>query len=275
MLDEGPTITKSIIPGLPRPAALVGIAEKGYVSVELIVEGQGGHSSMPPKHTTVGILGAAVHRLEEQQLPAEIRSVTRQMFEYLGPEMTFAKRMIFANFWFFGWLVERTLSDFPAGSALVRTTTAPTIFEGGVKENVLPADARAVINFRILPGDTIKKVINHVRSTTDGPRIKIRPLEPSFEPSPVSDVNSRGFRAIEKTIRQIFPEAVVAPSLTIGITDSRHFTDLSENVYRFLPLQLSPEDLSRIHGTNERIAVQDYEQAIKFYIQLIRNSGDK
>lgn len=274
VLDEGLVITHGIIPGISAPVAMVGIAEKGYMSVELTVQSEGGHSSMPPQHTAIGILSTAIHKLEKHQLPGRIEGPVQQMFEYVGPEMPFAKRMVLANLWLFGWLVERQLAASPITNTMIRTTTAATMFEGGVKENVLPTQARAVVNFRIRPGNSISSVINHVHSTINDPRVKIRPLENIIsEPTVESNIGSQSFQILHRTIRQIFPEVVVTPSLLIAATDSRHYADLSNNIYRFIPQRVGPEDRPRFHGTNERISVKNYEQIVRFYIQLIRNSN--
>jgi carboxypeptidase PM20D1 len=272
VLDEGGTITKGILPGVTSPVALVGIAEKGYVSLELTVASSGGHSSMPPRHTAVGILSTAIHRLERNPFPAKINGPTRALLETVGPEMAFGQRLVMANLWLFDSLVKRLLSASPLSDALIRTTTAATMFEGSVKENVLPVKARAVVNFRILPGESSRSVIDHVRNAVDDPRIGIAPLALSLEPSPVSDIHSSGYTHLQRTIRQVFPDAVVAPWLLVAATDSRHYAGLSENLYRFAPLQLSQEDIPRLHGTDERISAADYEHCVKFYIQLIRNS---
>ena len=273
-LDEGLVITHGIVPGLAKPAALVGLAEKGAVVLELSTRAKGGHSSMPPVSTAVGKLGRAIHRLETNQMPARLDSPVTDMFAYLAPEMPFAWRVVFANRWLFNpWLVPR-LEEIQATNALVRTTTAPTVIQGGVKSNVLPSSARAVVDFRILPGDTVTSVIEHVRATIDDPDITIRQMgrEPSV-PSPVSRVAASSFTALRKTIHQVFPDVVVAPGLVIGRTDSRRYAKLADNSYRFLPMRLAPEDLKRIHGIDERIAVENYIEIIRFYVQVLHNTA--
>jgi carboxypeptidase PM20D1 len=274
VLDEGGAVFQGGVLPIARPVALVGVAEKGYLSLELTVQTEGGHSSAPPPHTAVGILSAAITKLENHPFPGGLRDPARQMFEYLGPEMPFARRLIFANLWLFGRLVERRLEAWPPSNALVRTTTAPTMVEGGVKDNVLPNKARAVVNFRILPGDSIASVLAYVRHVINDPRVQIQPLSNSRdEPSPVSSTESPGFALLMRTIRQIFPDAVVAPMLVIGATDARYFAQLTESDYRFDPFRVTEQDLTRAHGTNERIAVENFAGAVKFYIQFIRNSA--
>jgi carboxypeptidase PM20D1 len=274
VLDEGLPISDGIGPDLPKPLALVGIAEKGYVSIELSVESVGGHSSMPPQQTAVGILSTAIHHLEEHQFPARLEGPTRQMFDYLAPEMPFAMKMAFSNLWLLGGLVEGQLAASPATNAGIRTTAAATMFEGSIKENVLPINARAVVNFRILQGDSISSVIEQIRRTIDDPRVQIRPVgRIRSEPSPISNTNSPSFEVLQRTIHQVFPGVLVAPGLTVGATDSRHYAGLSKDTYRFCPMWLGPDDLNRMHGTNERISIENYAQIVRFYFQLIHNSA--
>ncbi len=273
VLDEGGFVVEGVMPGLARPLALVGVAEKGYVSLELIVRGAGGHSSAPPVATPIGILSAAVNRLETNRMPRAIRGATALLFDYVGPEMPLARRLVIANRWLLAPVLTRTMGGDPAGDAMLRTTTAPTIFEAGSKDNVISPVARAVVNFRILPGDSIASVIQHARRTIDDDRVEIRPLAGfGTEPSPVSDVTSADFRTLQRTITEVFPGVIVAPWLVIGGTDARYFRDLSADVYRFNGGWLKPDDLARAHGTDERIAVRDYGRMVRFYVQLLRNT---
>jgi len=272
VLDEGEAVLEGIVPGVAAPVALVGVTEKGYVSAELTVDISGGHSSMPPPHTTVGILSAAIVRLEKHQMPARLDGAPRLMLEYLAPEMPLPRKAVVANLWLFGGSVRNLYARSPVGNTQIRTTTAATMFEGSPKDNVLPARARAVVNFRILPGDSVAAVLEHVRKVIDDPRVKIAALG-ALEPAPVSDHESPAFTLLAKTIRQVFPKAVVAPALVVGGTDSRHYSAISNNIYRFVPVTLREEDLGRFHGINERVAVGDCLDAVRFYIQLLRNTA--
>jgi carboxypeptidase PM20D1 len=274
VLDEGGIVMEDgpLLPG--APVALVGIAEKGYVSLELTTEAAGGHSSMPPRQTAIGIVSRALVRLEEHPFPGGVRGPTREMVAYVGPEMPFAWRLPLANLWLFGPLVERQLARSPSANAMLRTTAAPTIFEAGSRDNVLPVRARAVVNFRVFPGDTVEAVIERVRRVVDDPRVRVARLE-NFgqDPSPVSPTDALAFERLQRTIRQVFPGAVVAPYVVVGATDSRHYRGLTESVYRFLPLRLREEDLLRIHGIDERVSIEGHADAIRFYRQLIVNSS--
>ena len=273
VLDEGGAIATGLVPGVAGPVALVGIAEKGYLTLNLTVRVDGGHSSMPPRQTAVGILSAAIEELEERPVPGGIRGPTAQMFDYLGPELPFGMRLFFANRWLFGGLLASRFGASPAGNAMLRTTTAPTIIEAGVKENVLPSVARATVNFRLLQGDSIAGILAYVQRTIDDPRVTVSiPETFKTEPSPVSPVDAEEYRLLTHTIRQVVPEAIVVPWLVVGGTDSRYFAPLTPNVYRFGAAPIGPGDTERAHGTNERLSVEGYAQNVKFYLQLLRNT---
>ena len=250
MLDEGLAVTVGIVPGLDRPARIVGIAEKGYASIELSAESPGGHSSMPPPQTAIGIVAAAVRAVESHPMPSALSGPCAGLFERLGPEMRLPFRLLFANRWLFEPLIKSQLEKSPTTNALVRTTAAATIIEGGVKDNVLPARARAVINFRIKPGDSTDQVLKYVTRVVDDPRVHIRLFEPEAaeDPSPESSTASAGFRTIERTIRQVMPRAIVAPSLVLGATDARHYQAIADDVYRFAPYVLGSDDTRAFTG---------------------------
>jgi carboxypeptidase PM20D1 len=273
VLDEGGAVTRGLVPGVAAPVATVGVAEKGYASVEMSVVSAGGHSSTPPPHTAIGRLAAAVARLEEHPFPARVAGATRGLLDYAGPEMALPLRAVIANL----WLLERPMlarfSADPVTAATVRTTTAVTIFRAGTKENVLPGEAHAVANFRILPGDSVASVVARVRQVVNDPAVQVRLLPDANEPSPVASPDSEGFRAVATAVRQTFPGTVVAPYLVIGATDARHYARLTPNALRFVPVPFTGADLERTHGTNERVAVGDYVRAIRFYAQLLRNAA--
>ena len=269
VLDEGQVVTRGILPGVAPPVALVGVAEKGYLNVELTVAGAAGHSSMPPPH--IGILAAAVKRIEDHPLPARPESMWR-LLDVVGREMPFGPRLAAANRWLFAPLLERKLARTPSGNAALRTTTAATLIQGGVKANVLPAQARAVVNFRVIPGDSVAWVVEQVRSAVGDPRVTLRALEASEATRP-SRTDSEAYGRIRTAIRRVFPEAVVAPALVLGGTDSRHYQDVAADTYRFVPFTVGPDDLPRVHGKNERVAVADLGPAVAFYLEYLRETA--
>ena len=274
VLDEGMSVVEGLVPGLTAPAALIGVAEKGFLSLELTATATGGHSSVPPADTAVGRVARAVVALESHPLPARLSGPTEAFFAALVPEMPLAERLVLANRWLFGPLIKRQLSAAPSTNAVIRTTTAPTMLTAGVKPNVLPTTARAVVNFRIHPADSIAIVVEHVRQVIDDPAVTVSPLDGfQSEPSAVSPLDHPAFDLLARTIREIFPSALVAPSLMVGGTDARHYTGLTDAVYRFLPIVLQPEDIDRFHGVNERLGIEGYAQAIRFYYRLIENAA--
>lgn len=276
VLDEGGVIVDGMFPGLADPVALIGIAEKGFVTIELSTRVGGGHSSLPPSQTAVGILSSAVAKVEQSPMGARLEGPNHQLLDRIGPQLPLIERAVFANLWMTSPLVLRRLQASPATNAMVRTTTAPTIFQAGTKDNVLPSFAKAVINFRILPGDTVATVIEHVRRTVNDSRVDIKTVGRfSSEPSPLSTTESASFRTLERTIRSIVPDAIVAPYLVVVVTDARYYSGLSQNVFRFLPLRLTQQDLGRMHGANERIGVREYETAIRTYRQLVVETAGK
>jgi carboxypeptidase PM20D1 len=272
VLDEGLNIFRGIIEGVTAPVALIGVAEKGYLSLKLSVQAAGGHSSIPPADGAITVLSRAMEKLAATPFTPRVSGATRQMLEFLGPEMVWSRKLALANLWFFEPLVTRQLAASPLTNAAIRTTIAPTIFTAGAQDTVLPTTATAVINLRVLPGDTIAGATDHVRKAIADPRVSITPASVPVEPSAVSEIDSASFKLLQRTIRQTAPDAIVAPSLLVAATDSRHYTGLTKNIFRFLPIALGPEDAKRYHGIDERISVEDYERCIRFYAQLIRNS---
>ena len=272
VVDEGGAITKGALPGLDRPLAVVGIAEKGYLSVEMEATAPGGHSSAPPDSTSIQILNAALGRLLDAPLPARLDGVMGRTLAYVAPEMGWPMRLALANQWLTGPALTWALSQEPATEAAIRTVQVPTRLDAGVKDNVIPTSARATVNYRILPSQSVDAVLRHLRSTIGGLPVAITTGQTS-EPTPVSSVDGRPFRTLQRTIREVTSDSVVvAPYLVPGATDSRYYADATDHVYRFLPYTLTPEDRGLIHGTNEHIAVEDYRTMVRFYVQLLRNA---
>ena len=202
-------------------------------------------------------------------MPGELRGAAAAMFDRLTPEMGFAPRLALANRWILDPLVVRGLGLHPASNAMVRTTTAPTIFAAGSADNVLAARARAVINFRILPGDTLADVEAHIRAVVDDDAIAVKCLDRCWEPSAVSPTQGPGWDHVQSAITWLWPEAIVSPSLVIAATDARHYGGLTDRVYRFAPMRLTDVDRRRLHGTDERVAVPDVAQAVRFYQTIL------
>ncbi|MEJ2540859.1 MAG: M20 family peptidase [Gemmatimonadota bacterium] len=255
VLDEGGAVIRNTVPGLPGPVALVGIAEKGFLSARLRVEGQGGHSSVPPASTTVGILSEAIRRLEENPFPLRLDGPARSM-RLTRP------------------LVKRMVGASAEGAAMLRTTTAATMFEAGVKDNVLPITAEAVVNFRIRPGETVESTLDRVREVIDDSRVVVTRLYEggAQDPSPVSDPDSQAYRLLARSIRESLGlgDVPVIPYLLVGGTDAKYYAGRSSNVLRFLPVDFGDAGLEAIHGTDERIPVEGFAGAVRFFHRFIR-----
>lgn len=271
LLDEGGALVDGAIPGLPRPAAMVGIAEKGYASLVLSVSGEGGHSSMPPSTVAIQRLAAAVERLHDEPMDARLDGPTATMVDHLAPHMGFGMRIGLANRWLLDPLIVRLMTTEPPSHASVRTTLVPTMLDAGVAPNVLAQRAEVVLNSRILPGDTVQDVIDHVREVVDDPQMEVRCLrdEECREPTTVADIEGEGFELVRRAIVHTFPEAVVIPNLVVGGTDARHYQRVAPDAFRFLPIRMTNEDRERLHGTDERMSVEGYGDAVRFYETLL------
>lgn len=273
ILDEGMLVTEGILKGLTPAAALIGIAEKGYTTLHLQLNAVPGHSSMPPQKTAIGMMSLALSQLENKQFPAQIQGVARQMFDAIAPEMQGLNRILLSNLWLFQPLVQKELEKSGSTNALLRTTTALTMVHAGNKDNVLPGSIDAAVNFRTLPGDTQDSVLDHAKQVINNDAIHISKAPGGSNPSQVAAIDTPAYQTLNRTIREVFADTIVAPGLMLGATDSRHFEALSDNIFKFSPVRAGPEDLSRFHGTNERISVKNYVEMIRFYHQLMINSS--
>lgn len=271
-LDEGGAITQGLIGGVEGPVASVMVGEKGYVSLRLTATGEGGHSSTPPPDTAIGRLALAIARVEANPFPARLIEPVETMLDQLAPHMGWLNRFFIANRWLFEPLLLDSLAASRTTHALIRTTTAPTMLRAGIKDNVLPSTAAAVINFRILPGETITSVQQHLRDLIDDPHIAVEPIDEfGSNPPALSDPDASGFQRIRRAIRTVFPEVIVASGIILATTDNRHYDAVREQGYYFVPFIYTPDDATRIHGTDERISVVGYLRMIDFYETLLRD----
>ena len=273
VLDEGLVVTDGIVPNISKPAALIGITEKGYVCIELSVEKVGGHLAMPPQQTAIGILSAAVSRLEDHPVPARRDSPIFQTLDALSPEMPLWIRLILMAKRVTAGLLFKVLSGADSTNAMIHTSTAFTIFQAGELVNVLTANAKADVLFFPMPGDSIASITDYVRKVIADPRVQIHVLTDNCaEASPVSPTDSPGYRFIEGSICNVFPGVLVAPGIAATPTDCRNYVGLTKNCYRFTPIWTKPEDVIRVHGVNERISVKNYAQGVEFFLDLIQSS---
>lgn len=272
VLDEGfMIIDPSPLSG--KPMGIIGIAEKGYVTIEVTAIAQGGHSSTPPRNSANVNLAKAILALEDNQMPADFsKPPVSDLFSSAGKDMPFAQRMALANLWLFQGMVESSLAENSAGNAMVRTTTAPTMLRGSAKENVLPQRAVATVNFRVHPNDTPDDVIQHVKDVTagiEGIEIETGGDGINSPASPVSPTDNRAYAVLASVAEVAGNGAPVAPGLVLGATDSRYAAAITSNIYRFAPAIMTPEELTGFHGTNERISVENMGRLSKGYAQII------
>ncbi len=268
VLDEGGGVIQGAFPMLKKPMATVGIAEKGITSIRITVEGTGGHASMPPKNTAVGALSRIITDLERQQFGLRITGPVKEQFERIGSELPFHFRLLTANLWFFGPLFKRLMAKTPVGNAMMRTTTAATMIEGSMAHNVLPPRASAVVNFRLLPGETVSDILAHIKKVAQPEKVQLDSLM-GDDPSLVSPSDSDGFKRIENTIHEVFPDVLVSPYLVMGGTDARRYEIVCRNIYRFSPMLIERADLDRVHNVNERISLDNVKRAVQFFHRLI------
>jgi carboxypeptidase PM20D1 len=269
------------------------------------VKQPGGHSSVAPPRTAIGILGRALDRIDRAPFPSQIGSLSRETLQTLGPHLPLPHAVAFANLDLFDIPVRYTLGASPELNAMIRTTAATTIVTGGNTANVLPELAEATINFRVLPDDSslqpprralpsgprreetaeerkardvelIERLRSHVEAVVDDDRVTVR-VDPDnkFAPSQESSTRANAYDALGQAVTDVFAaeNVIVVPFLVTAGTDARFYEAISRNVYRFLPVVLEPSDLSRIHGVNERVRTGDYKKAVVFYRQLIRKLG--
>lgn len=271
-LDEGSFILRQMIPGVASDIASINVAEKGFLNLQLSVASPGGHSSMPGNETAVSILAQALVNLTAQQVPGAIDGVTADFYDQLGPHMSWLPRMLLANRWLFGSLLEHELSKMPTTNAMLRTTTAPTMLTGSIKANVLPQQASAVVNFRLHPRDSIDAILAHVTRVVADPRVELKVLQ-GLPASRVSAATSTGFTQIGAAVQQSRPAGsaalILVSGLTIGGTDSRFYETAANDSYRFNPMVLTPAEVGGFHGNNERISQENLVRAVQFYHSLL------
>lgn len=273
LLDEGSVISKGMLPGVDRPIALIGTAEKGYVDISLAASIESGHAAFPSPVSATSVLSRACRRIARNTTRYRLTDTVAGFFRAVAPHMHGLTRALLARPRIFVPLMRPILTRRPTINALLRTTRALTILKAGEKENVVPNRAEAIYNLRVLPGETVASAHQNMISTIDDPRVEVKRFRPegAREPSRESSTESAGYHAVERAIARCLPEAVVAPFLAIVNTDSVHFKNLARDVYRFVPMILDDEEVSRIHGVDERISLKNFALAIRFFTELLND----
>lgn len=271
-LDEGGAVAEGLLPGLNRPMAMIALAEKGYATLELRVHSEGGHSSRPPRETAAEILCRALLRLESTPFPPGDTRILYDLFDGVAPYMPSGYRVILANQWLFRPAMLPVLRRIPDVNAMICTTTAVTKIRAGEKENVIPAEASALVNHRLMPGETLESLLARDHAIVDDTRVTINTEGREVRlATPVASTEAPAYRMLAATIRQCFPGTVVAPGLMVAGSDSKHMPSAVENIYHFGPMRMTPELIKTIHGANERIGEADYVNMIRFWMQFMTN----
>ena len=280
LLDEGGAITQGSLPGIKAPVAMIGVTEKGHLTLKLKATTQAGHASTPSPQTSIGALSLAIATLENNPFPQHLEMV-EFMMSFVGDEMPFMDRLMLANTWLFGGAVKRKMRANPITDANTRTTIAPTVLRAGSAENVLPAVAEGLINLRIFPGETVRETYERIYDLVADETLEVLPAhgetlenEHAWEPTEISNIDSPQFRLLSHLARSAYPQTLVAPFMMNGATDSRHYTDLSHYIFRFSPMVLSHEDQETVHGVNERLSFENAARMVGFMQALIRNASE-
>ncbi len=270
VVDEGGAVVEKVFPGVSKPCAMVGIAEKGMLNLKYKVASGGGHASAPKPHTPVGILSRACCRVEGHPFPSHITAPVAQMFDTLGRHSTFVYRMIFANLWCFKGILD-LLAKKSGGemNALMRTTVAFTQMTGSDAPNVIPPTAEMVSNIRLNPEDTVESARAYIEKTIGDEKVTSEAMN-GMNPSRISDTDCEGYRRVERAISATWQGCVVTPYLMVQCSDSRHYGAISDKVYRFSAMALTSEERATIHGNNERIPLETATKAVEFFIRLMR-----
>jgi len=270
VVDEGGAVVENVFPGVKVPCGLIGIAEKGMLNLTFSVKSGGGHASAPKPHTPIGILSKACCAVENSPFPMRLSKPAAEMFDTLGRHSTFLYRMIFANLWLFSGVID-LLGRKTGGeiNALVRTTAAFTQASGSKAPNVIPPTAEMTANLRLSPADTVDGAAERIRRVIHDDTVTLT-VGSHMEPSPVSETNCPAWDKVAYAVANTWPGCIVSPYLMVQCSDSRHYRDLSDHVYRFSAMDLTSAERATIHGNNEKIRLESIGRAVEFYIRLMK-----
>lgn len=273
VLDEGGAVAGQAFPFVDRPVAVVGVSEKGILDVELSTEDAGGHASTPHRRGATARLARAITRVDARPLPAVLPEPTVEMIGRLAPSARFPGRLVFGNLRIFRRPLTRVLARMGGEpGALTRTTVAITQLQGSSASNVIASRAMANANIRVAVGESVAGTVQRLRRIIADPSVSLRVVEGN-EPAPVSATDNAQFALLEQTIADVFPDAVTAPYIMLGGTDSRRFTGICDAVYRFAPFRMSRQDRASIHADNESLNIETFGEGILFYARLLRGPG--
>lgn len=271
VVDEGGAVVEGVFPGLKSPCAVIGIAEKGMIDVEYRVKSNGGHASAPKPHTPVGVLSLACAKVEANPFKAHVTKPVEEMFDTLGRHSNFLYKMIFANIWCFGWVID-LLGKKQGGdiNALMRTTVAFTQMSGSSASNVIPPEATMVSNLRLNPKDTMESALEYLKNTVSDDNVQLTILR-GYNPSRISTTDGEGYERVVNAVASTWRGCIPTPYLMMQCSDSRHWGRISDKVYRFSAMDLTKEERSSIHGNNERIRFECVHKCCEFFIRIMSN----
>lgn len=272
--DEGTIIGRNLVPGMPDEVALIGISEKGYISYNLTCQIPGGHSSMPPINSAISNLNRALVAIADNPFPYKLSKPVEGFIEFIGPVSPFMNKLAFSNKWLFKPLIFQSYAATGSGRALIQTSMSATIVKAGVKDNVVPSKAQAIVNCRILPGENMETTLAYLNEIVNDTTIKITPQETQQNPSQSSDYKNAYFNTIGRAVKTIYPKSNISPFLMLGATDSRHFDGLCDKIYKFAPFVYSSDDLVRLHGINEKISTENFNKGIQIYYLSMKNINE-
>jgi len=282
VLDEGGAIVENAFPGVEKPCAMVGTAEKGFINMDITIEGKPGHASAPPSHSSVGLAAKVATKLEAVARKSyfakgNFTKPVKELFAVMGPNnKNSVLKFLFSNVWLTKGLVN-FVSKIIGGElyALLHTTVALTMMEGSAAYNVLPSQGKIGLNFRLLEGDTVEQAKNRVEKLVQKVLGKKAQFTVSIaqenNPSLVSDTNCPQWEMLYGAIRKTWPDILISPYLMMACSDSRHYCRITDKVYRFSGMFLSKEERGMIHGKNERISTETLLKTVDFYCNLLEN----
>ena len=275
ILDEGGIISLGSFPGVNSPIAFIGNSEKGYLTMKLSAEGLPGHSSRPPRQTAIGIIARAIALMDDNPMPSRLVHFLPTL-KKIGTMLPFGLQFVVANSWLLKSLVIRKLAAKQETAALLHTTHAATMIEGGIKDNVLPSSATAKVNLRLMPGDTMEDAFAHFRKVANDPRVKMEVDSQAggWEASDISSTDTPAYRTLELVVRQTFNNVLTAPFVFLAATDSRHYQPICANIFKFSPYLITPDEQKSVHGINERISQDTLAGMAAFYYRLMKVWGD-
>lgn len=246
--------------------------EKVPVNVTVIAKGTAGHASIPTKDNAVVHLAAAVAKIGGYSAPVHLTSITRRYFEGLAPieDEEIGKWMRVVDTPDRGEHAQRFLSDAnPLWNSMMRDSIAPTILQAGVRSNVIPSEARANLNIRLLPGDTISALMNELTKLVDDPLVSFEVQADAGLAAPNSSIETDFYATITKVCAREFGGAPVLPFMSTGATDSAQLRLHSVQAYGLRPFPLTDEDDRRMHGDDERLPLTAFAKGVDLMTRIV------